>query len=275
MRRTIITGYFGSGKTEIAMQMARDRSENGQKVVLVDLDVANPYYTSSAHRAALAENGVHIVVPTYANTNVDVPALTAGVRAALLDPSCDIVVDLGGDIAGATVMGSLANLLDQAKDVALLLVVNVYRPFTQTPEAIQKLMGQIESRAKMRITGLVNNANLLDETLPGHLYRGEAVLQEVSCLTAGPSRIIAAPHRCWKTVSKALRGNPCCCIRVTARFGCAVDRYPIDIQINTFNNWLGILTNHLNFIMPKDFRFFWYGFLCITCYTGGERWYIV
>ena len=208
MRRTIITGYFGSGKTEIAMQMARDRSENGQKVVLVDLDVVNPYYTSSAHRAALAENGVNIVVPTYANTNVDVPALTAGVRAALLDPSCDIVVDLGGDIAGATVMGSLADLLDQAKDVVLLLVVNVYRPFTQTPEAIQKLMGQIESRAKMRITGLVNNANLLDETLPGHLYSGEAVLQEVSCLTGRPIAYHCGTAPVLEDCKQSLTGQP-------------------------------------------------------------------
>ena len=100
MRRTIITGYFGSGKTEIAMQMARDRSENGQKVVLVDLDVANPYYTSSAPALRLRKTGYILWCQRTPNTNVDVPALTAGVRAALLDPSCDIVVDLGGGYCG-------------------------------------------------------------------------------------------------------------------------------------------------------------------------------
>ncbi len=181
--KRVLTGHFGSGKTEIAMQMARDLAAEGREVVLVDLDVVNPYFTSSSHCSELEKEGVRVVAPMYANTNVDVPALTAGARAAFRSPLCDTVVDLGGDSVGAAVMGSLADSLDQAEHFAFLFVVNVYRPFTQTPEEIIQQMERIEPRARMCVCGLVNNANLLGETLPEHLYHGEAVLKEVSRLT--------------------------------------------------------------------------------------------
>ena len=184
--KRIITGHFGSGKTEISMQMARASAAAGRAAVLVDLDVVNPYFTSSAHRCALEAAGVRVVAPVFANTNVDNPALTAGVRAALIDPFGDVVVDLGGDSVGAAVMGSLAGLLDEKAGYEFLMVVNVYRPFTQTPERIIAQMETIEQRARIQITGWINNANLLEETRPEHLYRGDAVLREVSALTDRP-----------------------------------------------------------------------------------------
>ena len=101
MLRTIITGSFGSGKTEIAMQMAKNLAVAGRKVALIDLDVVNPYFTSSAHSEALESEGIRVVSPGFANTNVDAPSLTGGIYAALLDHNADAVIDLGGDAVAA------------------------------------------------------------------------------------------------------------------------------------------------------------------------------
>ena len=47
----IICGHYGSGKTNIAVNLARLFSENGKKVALVDLDIVNPYFRAADNRA--------------------------------------------------------------------------------------------------------------------------------------------------------------------------------------------------------------------------------
>ncbi len=184
--KSIITGYFGSGKTEIAMQMARDAKQIGHRVTLVDLDIVNPYFTSSAHGGALEAMGIHVVSPGFANTNVDAPRLLGGIHAALLDTDSDVIVDLGGDAVGATVLGSILAAVAPRDTFCFLLAVNVFRPFTRTPEEIIELMETLQTHARLRVTGFINNANLLEETEPNHLFIGETVLGEVAKQTGKP-----------------------------------------------------------------------------------------
>jgi hypothetical protein len=186
MSIVIVTGQFGSGKTEIAMELARSAAIEGERTVLLDLDVVNPYFTSSAHCDELGRHGIKVVSPVFANTNVDVPAISGAARAALLDKDAAVIVDLGGDAVGAAVLGSMADALGRGGEAALLLAVNVYRPFTQTPETIIKLIDAIQTRARLAVTGLINNANLLEQTNIGHLHHGEAVLSEVAKRTGIP-----------------------------------------------------------------------------------------
>ena len=39
----IFTGHFGSGKTEVALNFALQEKKKGEDVVIVDLDIVNPY----------------------------------------------------------------------------------------------------------------------------------------------------------------------------------------------------------------------------------------
>ncbi len=184
--KIIITGYFGSGKTEIAMQMARDRKRAGHSVTLVDLDVVNPYFTSSAHRDELISDGIKVVSPGFANTNVDAPLLTGGIYAALLDRESEVIVDLGGDATGATVLGSLVAAVKPQDSFCFLLAVNVFRPFTQTPDEIIELMQTLQAHTRLPVSGFINNTNLLEQTEPEHLAYGETVLQQVARRTGKP-----------------------------------------------------------------------------------------
>ena len=43
----IITGHYGSGKTNVSVNMALDLAAKGEKVTVVDLDIVNPYFRTA------------------------------------------------------------------------------------------------------------------------------------------------------------------------------------------------------------------------------------
>ena len=76
-RILVIVGHYGSGKTNLAVNLAMDFRKAGKEVALADLDIVNPYFRSADFTGALAEQGVRVVVPPYANSNLDLPVLSA------------------------------------------------------------------------------------------------------------------------------------------------------------------------------------------------------
>ena len=46
-RILVLVGNYGSGKTEISLNLALKLARRGEKVTLVDLDIVNPYFRSS------------------------------------------------------------------------------------------------------------------------------------------------------------------------------------------------------------------------------------
>ncbi|MBR3093992.1 MAG: ATP/GTP-binding protein, partial [Clostridia bacterium] len=81
-RLTIVTGHYGSGKTTFALNYACDLAAAGKTVTVVDLDIVNPYFRTADHRAMLEARGVTVVSPPYANTNLDLPGLSAQIYGA-------------------------------------------------------------------------------------------------------------------------------------------------------------------------------------------------
>ena len=71
----LITGHYGSGKTNFAVNLALDQRKQGKSVTLVDLDIVNPYFRTADSEAFLRARGIKPLVPQYANTNVEIPSL--------------------------------------------------------------------------------------------------------------------------------------------------------------------------------------------------------
>ena len=44
---TIVTGHFGSGKTNFSINLARHAAQGGARVTLIDMDIVNPYFRSA------------------------------------------------------------------------------------------------------------------------------------------------------------------------------------------------------------------------------------
>lgn len=158
----IITGHYGSGKTNIAVNLALELAKNGERVCVIDLDIVNPYFRTADFDSVFEENGVELVAPQYANTNLDIPSLGFDM-AALLRGYDRVVVDVGGDDAGAVALGQYSQILKNF-GYEMLYVVNSFRYLTSTPEETIELLRDIEYVSSLKATGIINNSNLGAET---------------------------------------------------------------------------------------------------------------
>jgi hypothetical protein len=189
-RLTVLVGNYGSGKTEIALNLALEKVKAGP-AVLVDLDIVNPYFRSGEKRALLEDAGIRVLMPTFATTTVDIPALPPEIQSVFDQPCEQAVFDVGGDDTGATALGRYAPFFSKERDkTSVLYVINVCRPLSQTADDILHLMERISLRARMRPDALVNNANLQGETSAKLLLKGQEVLNEVSLKTGIPIAMI-------------------------------------------------------------------------------------
>ena len=179
----ILAGNYGSGKTEIALNMALEYAQRGT-TVLVDIDIVNPYFRSAEHRILLETGGVRLIAPTYANTLVDVPVISAEVFAAF---GYDYAVfDAGGDPVGASVLGSIAQRFENQEDFMFYYVVNARRPLQKTANEVAEMMALIQNKARMKVNGIINNTNLARETTVDDLLYGQEVCREVALKTGVP-----------------------------------------------------------------------------------------
>ena len=100
-RVIVIVGNYGSGKTELSLNLALKMAERGEQVTLVDLDIVNPYFRSSERTELLNEHGIKVYAPSFAMTTVDIPSLPADIQAVFADKSRRVIFDVGGDDTGS------------------------------------------------------------------------------------------------------------------------------------------------------------------------------
>lgn len=185
MKHTVITGHYGAGKTNIAVNLALNAAKNSQKkVFLIDADIVNPYFRSADNEDILKEAGVELIAPMSANTNLDIPSMPATV-ARVFNTDCEVIWDIGGDDAGAIVLGRYAEDIEK-QGYEMIYVVNFYRPMTESEEEMTELMSEIERASKLKVTALADNSNLGIETDAKTLTAVEQKVKELSEKTGLP-----------------------------------------------------------------------------------------
>ena len=157
---TLFAGHYGSGKTNLALNYARYLRRCGAAVAVADLDIVNPYFRTKDSAAALAAEGIELVVSPFANSNVDFPALPKEIYSLVSDTSRAVVIDVGGDDRGALALGRWSDDIRASGNYEMLGVVNFSRPLTRTPEEAVEVLREIEAAAGIAFTGIVNNTNL-------------------------------------------------------------------------------------------------------------------
>ncbi|WDV48209.1 ATP-binding protein [Clostridiaceae bacterium M8S5] len=181
-RIRIITGHYGSGKTEFSVNYALGLAKVSKKLALADLDIVNPYFRSREKTELLENNGIRVISSSLKGINTDVPALSAAINAPLEDKEYDVILDVGGDPVGARVLGRY-NKFFVDNEYDMFLVVNANRPETQTVEGVLEYIKSIENASRLKITGLINNTHLLKSTTVEDVLRGQKLVQEVSKIT--------------------------------------------------------------------------------------------
>lgn len=188
-RFVVLVGNYGSGKTELSLNLAL-ASAKQMTTTLVDLDIVNPYFRSGEKADELKDAGVRVLMPTFAMSTVDIPALPAEIQSVFEQPSQRVIFDVGGDDTGAAALGRyVPSFRRYREDTTVCLVINAMRPLTQTAEDVVDLAQRIAARGRMNIDVIINNTNLADQTEPEMLAAGHQVAVEAAKLL-GVSRVV-------------------------------------------------------------------------------------
>ena len=163
-RITIISGHYGSGKTNIAVNLAFELKKSGRNVAIADLDIVNPYFRAYDSKDELLKAGIKIIASEFVNTNLDIPSLPQDIYSIVDNKNMDVIIDLGGDELGALALGSIGDAIMAENNYDMLFVVNKYRPLTKDLDGAMEIMREIEGVSKVRFTGIINNSNLAGET---------------------------------------------------------------------------------------------------------------
>lgn len=212
-RIVLVCGHYGSGKTNLALNLAMTMKSRGDEVTLVDMDIVNPYFRSSDYAHAMDLQGVEVVAPATAGTTVDAPALTARMLS-ITQTNGRIILDVGGDDAGAAALGRFAPVLSERDDWEMLYVINKYRKLVDTPAQATALLREIEAASRLKATGIVNNSHLCS------LTTAEDILASVpyATQTAASARLPLVMTTAPKTLETQLAGK-------------IADLFPVDILV--------------------------------------------
>lgn len=184
-RVLVLVGGYGAGKTQISLSMALHKSELGLPVALVDLDLINPYFRSRELTDFLEQKGIEVVRPEGDLAFAENPSLVPEIEGALRNKEKHVILDVGGDPTGATILGRYQPCLIQ-DDVAVLQVVNIFRPFSTNREEIVKLQKELEVKSRLQIQGWIDNTNLQDWTTLEDWEKGQKTLSELVQTTGIP-----------------------------------------------------------------------------------------
>ena len=185
-RVTLFCGHYGSGKTNVAVNVAFELKKMYNNVAVADLDIVNPYFRAKDSTKEFEEKGIRLICSEYANTNVDIPALPADIYTITVDKDMYAVLDIGGDDRGAYALGRIADDIKAEENYEMLMVINRYRPLTPDAQSTIEVMREIEAACKIPFTGLVNNSNIGRETTAETILASTAYAEDVSRATGLP-----------------------------------------------------------------------------------------
>lgn len=205
-RITLLCGHYGSGKTNVALNLAFDLKKQYEKVAIADLDIVNPYFRTKDSETLLERAGIRLICSEYAGGNLDIPALPQQMYSVTDDRSQKVILDIGGDDRGALALGRLAPGILGENDYEMLMVINCYRPLTRDAKSTLEVMREIEYAGGIPFTGLINNSNLGEETVPETVLASCGYADEVSRLSGLPLLFTSAEQSICEQLKGRLEG---------------------------------------------------------------------
>ena len=187
-----IVGSYGSGKTELSVNLSLQLAASGRRVQIADLDIVNPYFRCREARDLMEAHGIRVVVPPGAQVFADLPIILPEIRGMLRPQDGAVtILDVGGDDVGARALASFRTSVADG-EYELWQVINAKRPFTDTVDGCVRMMRALEDSSRWKITGLLVNSHLIDETTTDTVLEGWRLAAAVRTRTGLPIRLVAA-----------------------------------------------------------------------------------
>lgn len=207
MRVKIVTGHYGTGKTEFSVSLAMKMAAEGKKVALADLDIVNVYFRSRERADLLEQAGIHVISSSLGHqSTLDLPAISAEIRGPIHDTTTEVILDVGGDMAGTNALVNFKKDVEES-GYELLYVINSHRPETSTLEGALKHLDGIEMVSGLKVSGLVVNSHFLRDTTAQDILEGYALAQQVKEERGIPIRYISGIPSALADLPKDLEGE--------------------------------------------------------------------
>lgn len=216
----VVVGNYGVGKTNLSLNLAISARREGLDVTLVDLDVVNPYFRSSDYRKLLEDAGIHLIAPVFAGTNLDAPGISGAISVAIemaqtaLVHTRSLIIDAGGDDAGAAVLGRFAHSI-KAGPYEMLYVINRCRSLDKEICHEVEILHNIEAAAHLSATAVINNTHLQDETNAHVIAQGISFASEVAKSLKLPLMCTTVKKELLQEVGVAQSGQAAKCTTAT------------------------------------------------------------
>ena len=196
-RITLLCGHYGSGKTNVAVNMAYDQKVKYDRVAIADLDIVNPYFRTKDSAKDFDALGIELIASEYAGSNVDIPALPQQIYSICDQKDRQVIIDVGGDDRGAYALGRISPAILEENNYEMLFVINCFRPLTRDAESTIEVMREIEYAAKIKFTAIVNNSNLGEETTKDDVLRSLSYAEEISQKTGLPIKCTSVYNKLY------------------------------------------------------------------------------
>jgi hypothetical protein len=200
----IFTGHFGSGKTEAAVNFALKLKEYAENIDIVDLDIVNPFFRTVDFRNLLVKKNINVISSQFAGSNIEIPAVPLNLPIVLNKPDSKTILDVGGDDTGARILHVYKEYI-VTQEYIMYCVINIRRPETNSVENIKNTIRRIELSSGIKVSALVNNTNLSNETRVEDIIEGHAVIEEVSKELDIPIAFICAEQKTLEQLPDSIK----------------------------------------------------------------------
>ncbi|OEJ13958.1 ATP/GTP-binding protein [Brachyspira hampsonii] len=220
-RVTIVCGHYGVGKTTFSINYSMYiRNFTSKDIYIADLDVVNPYFRSREHSSYLEEKNIKVIGSYLPQSGSDLPAVSAEVYSIFDRKDIIGIIDMGGNSAGSLSFASFRDNVD-INETDVFFIFNANRKENSTFESALGHLIDIESVLGLKVTGIINNTHLMDETSFDDIERGENIAYYLS-----KEKNIPIKFTCIN--SKFYRNNS----KISAKY----DLFVIDYDIKKIGN---------------------------------------
>ena len=175
----VVIGAYGSGKSEYSINLAKEFRAERKEVILVDLDVVNPYFRSRDVREKFEQFGIEVIAPEGENKYADLPMLSPRIMGAVEHDDKNVILDVGGDPAGCRTLARYIPAI-QNRGYEMQLVINTKRPFTSNKMEIIEMIDMLEDASKLKVTEFICNTNLMEFTTEEIVADGIQIIEKTA-----------------------------------------------------------------------------------------------
>lgn len=204
-RITLLSGHYGSGKTNIAVNLAFSLKKEYDKVVVADMDIVNPYFRTKDSTEDFEKAGIKLIASQFAGSNVDLPSLPQEMYSLTDNKDTMAILDIGGDERGALVLGRYAPEILKENDYEMLFVFNAARPLTPDADSAIEVMREIEWAGKIPFTGIINNTNIGEETTEETVLSSLEKAEDLSRKTGLPIAMTTVHSRLFPSLENKIK----------------------------------------------------------------------